>query len=386
MYLFVEDATDIGDTQHGFSGAPGVVVMDKNDQGTVSGDQQELIVWCSDTEAATPLLNALGVCFSLDVQSVLPKLSERVTEVPTTKALLLYLSPVEILCRAMAAETPPNTALARWKGQAKEILGLNRQNRRRIQLLEIGTARANPDAFGARFQLSGTRISALEPQDEIFTLMAHRVLSDDFEARRFQAELEAASLRFSDGAATRSVVNLDKAFHAYCDLRQAHRRTQKEVELLQTQTSAAQEEIETLFQKRKVLEKNLRAAEKTREEAQLLQQQIRLMTQETDKLSAGHHALEQRLAQMSQGLESYEVQLSVLSAERGRQARRLDEKERCMVASGIALRELELQRDYLTTRLEQTQTELQRLRASKSFRLTAPLRRFRSLLSGKEPV
>lgn len=400
-----------------------------------SADQKGLIVWCDDTEAAAPLVTALRQRFAVELSDSLSALAPRLEEPPAVGLVLLYLSPVETLCRAMAAQTPPSTALADWRSRAEDILALNRRDRRRVWLLEIGAGRGNPDVFRRHFYLPQAELSALPPQDLVLRLMANQAISGDPQARRIQGELEAASLDCSGGAKTAE--NPDSAFYTYQHMLQAQQKAevlqaqahltqkelsalaaqkealetsaataekgkqkaQKDVDLLKSQNRAVQEELEATSRRKLELESGLDAAQQDRQKAQqevdLLRAQVRLMKQEMGTLSTDRERLEQRLAQMSQGLESHQAQIAALSAERDRLSRRVEEKERSIAAAAAGLRAAETQRDYLTTRLDDTlaeresarrdaqakDAEIQKIMTSKSFRLTEPLRRIRSLFS-----
>lgn len=417
------------------------MVSSDGTRGSASAGLQDLLVWCDDAEAAAPLLAALRQRFAVDAQDSLAALGARLADAPGTRVLLLYLSPVETLCRAMAGNTPPSAALAEWQARAPEILDLNRRDRRRVRLLEIGMGRANPEVFRQHFQLPEAELPKLPSQDEILMLMAHRVLSGDPQARCIQGELEAASLDCTGGTA-RGAEDPDAAFRAYRDMRLAHRRERQEAELLDAQTRVAREEMKALAARKVELEGALEAAEKGRrqaqrdtellqersraaqeemqaltarklkledsleaakkdgrragKEAELLQAQVRMMKQEMEALTVERQQLEQRLAQMRQGMESYRAQLSGLSVERDSLTRRVDEKERSLAAAGTALRDVEAQMGDLTARLDRMRAdrddrqreidakdaEIRQLVTSKSFRLTAPLRRLRLLISG----
>lgn len=400
-----------------------------------SAGQQALIVWCDDAEAAAPLVTALRQRFAVELQDGLPALDPRLEDLPAAGLLLLYLSPAETLCRAMAAQTPPSGALAAWRSRAEDILALNRRDRRRVRLLEIGAGRANPDMFRRHFDLPQAEMSALPPQDQVLGLMADQVIGGDPQARRIQGELEAASLDCTGGE--QAAESPDAAFFAYQHVCQAQQKAevlqaqarltqkelsalaaqketletavataeqdrqkaQKDVDLLKSQNRAVQEELEVASRHKLDLESGLEAAQQDRRKAQreadLLQAQVRLMKQEMDTLSADRERLEQRLAQMSQGLESHQAQIAALSDERDRLSRRVEEKEHSLAAAAAGLRDAETQRDYLTTRLDGAlaerdsarrdaqakDAEIQNILTSKSFRLTGPLRRLRSLFS-----
>jgi chromosome segregation ATPase len=183
-------------------------------------------------------------------------------------------------------------------------------------------------------------------------------------------------------------------------------QARQEAELFQARARAAQDEMAVLIRRRQSLETELDLAKteslRAAREEELLQAQVRVMRQELDMSVLERQQLEQRLLQLSQGMESYQTQLTALQAERLALQRRAGEKERSLSAAGASLRDMEMQihhlRDHLTRvkaewkeaarlaeerqgLLEEKDNEMRRLLSSKSFRLTAPLRFFRSLLS-----
>ena len=400
--------------------------MSGESEDSVATEKPKLVVWCDDAEAAAPLVDSLGQRFSVTVQESLSAFAARLEDMSDARGLLLYLSPVEALCRAMLAETCPSAALSAWQEWADGILEQNRRDRRRVRLVEINAARVNPGKFRQHFHLpemTGAELTELPQQDPMLTLIAHHVLREDLQAQRLHGEIEAASLDCG-GKTSAAAGTPNAAFLAYHDLR----RTQQKAELLEEQNRLALEELSALSAQKKELEAAERDREKAHKEADLLQAQIKVMKQEIDTLTASRQRLDQRLEQMSQGLESSQAQLSTITGERDRMRREADEtarrlaaaeetlreveahrdrlnrrikgKERSLAAAGETLREIEAQRDHLAARLDKVQAErqaalqevsagsaeLQRILSSKSFRLTAPLRRLRALLSSGGPA
>lgn len=260
-----------------------------------SASLQELTVWCDDAEAAAPLVTALRQRFAVDLRDSLPALEARLGDLPAGGILLLYLSPVETLCRAMAAQTPPSAALAAWQSRAEDILGLNRRARRRIRLLEIGAGRSSPDVFRRHFDLPEAALSALPPQDQLLRLMAHQVISGDLQARSLQGELEAASLDCAGGKQTAG--DLDAAFNAYQDMS----RAQQKAGLLQAQACLAQEEWSRLAAQKQALETAAATAEKDR---QRIQEDATLLKAQNRELQDKFETAARRRRELESGLET----------------------------------------------------------------------------------
>jgi uncharacterized membrane-anchored protein YhcB (DUF1043 family) len=341
-----------------------------------------LIVWCAEMAAAAPVLGVLRQGYVVDVCTNLSQVETGISD-KSPSILLLYQSPVETLCRAMEEKGDlPSTALRDWLEQAQEMVKLNRRNRRKVSILDINMATGHPGAFLRWFELSENeeQITALSrngqpDRGEILQLLAQRTLMGDMRARALLGELEAASLSFQDGAVPLSG-DPDAAFLQYQSIRQSR----QQVSLLQAQNCVAQEEAETL-NKRKIQLEN--ALEQADEASILLQQQ-----------------LEQRLEQLGQGLESYQVQVNKLHAQSAGLRRKIVEKERGIQGTGGMLRDLEAQATFLTEKLkraegrhaakqqqlEALEQEMYEFTKSVPYRLTAPLRWIHALVSGRNPV
>lgn len=290
--------------------------------------KRKLIVGSIDPKASAGHVAELKQKFDLEVVRELSQIRGILGDGDNLRVLLFYPSPIDALCQAMSVGIEPSEALAAWHGEAQEVLTLNRRDRRRTKLIEIGMAQMYLTEFRAYFGL----LAPLEPEtvkqlqpDDIFVLMAQHVLTGSPPVRRIYAELQAASLDFSTGQVT-ATGDVDAAFRVYADLR----KTSQEAELLRMQTRAAQEAMEVLSKRRLELERTLAVA---RSEVELFQEQTRLM-------EAQQHDFGERL--------------QILQKQQ---------------------RELDAQRQEI----EWKDAEIRRILNSKSFRMTAPFRRLRAL-------
>lgn len=422
--------------------------MSKDNMTSVSEAARHLIVWAAEAEVAAPIVAELRQGGELELLEELAEVPANPTDWPDAGILLLYLSPAETLCRAMRAGLEPSSAIADWQLQAQQILTLNRRNRRRVQLLDIGMVRAHPAEFRRHFQLAGGgTMEPLPQQDEILMLIARQLLLGDSQVKRLSNELDAISLMFGSDSGGEGA-ELDIVFREYGRLREMleeadaqsarhleletelaqaqeqlvggrreweatlaaaraeGQQAQREAELFQDRAGAAQDELEALTRRRQELERELELvkteSQRATREGELLQAQALFMKQELEQSVVEREQLEQRLQQLSQGMESYQAQLAGLEAERLALQRRAGEKERSLSAAGVSLRDMEAQLDHVRHALagveakwkeaarmaeerqellEETDRETHKLLSSKSFRLTAPLRFFRSLLS-----
>lgn len=391
-------------------------------------DRTPLIVWRARNEtsnaakdgADAAILEALKTRFDLDLRDRLPEVGNPDadpemgpdTRPETPDILLLCPPPAEVLCRAMADNIAPSVALQDWQAQTQAILRLNRQNRRKVRLVDTTMIARHPKAFLQLFELpervdviaslsasgsasvSGGPSGAQEEPangaadgDQVILLLAQRTLLGDMRARTLMGELEAACVDLSDGT-PETVGDPDAAFRAWQNIRQAR----LEADLLQAQQRAMHEEMEILYN--------------------------------------SNQRLEQRLDQLGQGLESYQAQVQDLHAEQAGIKARMADKDRAIRAAGDMIRDLETraaqlddqlhrvrdgardsdaakqrhiealeetgaQKQQQIAALEETGTqkqqhvealegEIHRITTSRSFRLTAPLRGMRALVARKD--
>lgn len=332
-----------------------------------------MTVWCADADAGAPVLDALAEGFALDVRADLPGPDSGVGNI-----LLLYRSAPQTLCQAMADGASPGAALDAWRDQTRAILALNRRNRRRVQVMETAAAQRHPKAFRSHFGLpegDGPAAVLRNDQADIFLmLLAQRLLFADPQSRTLLAELEAVSISLS-GAAPPEDGDPDAAFLAYQSLRKA------------------QDDADALRLENQRLEQEMAARDD-----QLLTRQ-----HSVDLLQAQARAMQEEL----EGLARRQIELEQTASQVPALRRQNADKENSLRAADAMLRTLEGYRDALTADLtrtrrelaasrrdnsakqagiEQLETRLRDLESSRSYRLTAPLRRIRSLISGKGPA
>lgn len=250
--------------------------MSEDAMASAPAEAARLIVWSEDPEGAAPLLKVLKQRFVLTEQPTLPEVDEHLDETPNVAVLLLYCSPVVLLCDEMAEGKAPSLALTGWQQRAQELLRLNRRNRRQIRLIETGEALQHMHAFARHFEISGLAETVKSPaghKDEILVLMAQRMLEGDLHTRRLLDELSAASLDLSGGA-KQPTDDPDAAFRAY-------RHTQTELDGLQQQSRSIQKELDTEKTQREETQKALQHATEIGQKRHQELEYLRIQTQAT---------------------------------------------------------------------------------------------------------
>lgn len=359
------------------------------------GQQAETIgVWSADAAAAAPLVAALGL---VDPLEALPEAPPE-----TGRLLLLHLTPAAALARRLAAGQGPEAALSAWEEDLRALLALHRAARRQVRLAELSAALADPGGLAAALGLEPPAEPVSEPEkgDPVLTLLAQRLILGHAPARALAAELEAASADLSGGTGL-AADDPDAAWRAHAGLLEAG----TEAGLLRAQTRAQQEELAV----------RARAADRAGQEVELLKAQNGAMMAELEALAKGRQQAEARLAQQAQGLDSFAAQVAALEVEREAQRARLAGKEQSLLEAGQMLEERDTRLQGLVEelaalrsesanartgavareaalgadlaaerqRVAALQAEIERITASRSFRLTAPLRRMRALIGGR---
>lgn len=328
-------------------------------------------IWSADPAGAAPLAALL------DGAEVLEALPDAPGE---GRLLILHLAPVAALARAMAAGSAPAAAAADWQRDTAALLRLHRAARRQVRLAELSAARANPGAFAALAGVEPPETPLPEPEaeDAVLCLLAQRLILGDARLAALAAELEAASADLTGGAGLTG----DDPAAAW----RAHgARTPDPAEA--------------------------QAAARARGEAELLKAQNRAMMEELESLARRRQQLEERLAQTGQGLESFKAQVAELNAAMAALRERMAQKEQALHAAGAQVVEAEARLETLKGDLDRARSdigaleaeaqaragalaaaeaeaaglraEIERIVTSRSFRLTAPLRRMRALIGGR---
>lgn len=327
-----------------------------------------LIIWSADPNASAALAQALGQ----DLLDTLPDPETIEAGAQAPEMLLLCLLPVRFLCREMAQTeaqtegqtegqggqgTAPGVALERWMDFARAVLAVNRRNRRRVHVLDITRTLGDPASLLARF---GVKAPKLEPEidtplDPVLALLAQRCLDGNAAARALAGELEAVmadsgAASGADGGADGGQMpgdDPDAAYQAWRDAGRARQEASQVAGLLRTQMSLMQEESD------------------------LVQAQGHAAEAELQGLSENALLLEQRLAQMSEGMASYQAQLDQQQAEKAHMAGKLGEKEAALTAAGELMRGLEAQATELNAALSQSNAALSQSNAALSQSNTA---------------
>ncbi|WP_147335757.1 hypothetical protein [Pseudotabrizicola alkalilacus] len=259
--------------------------------------------------------------------------------------LLVLADPVEALARCLQGAESAGAALAAWKSGIAPLLTAARRLRRRIWLVD---ARAVASGDAATLALiapgSGARANAEVPAlpDAIYLVLAEALLARDAEAGRFAGEI--AALRRGTGAALVDLPLCESALARYAGLAQEtallrdHIALHASTTLRETADANAQAE----------------AAELTRLSAELAK--IEEIVADRNLQKAKAEALQRRLD---------DIQIKAAQRE--------------FVLGGVLLADQAADRtEQERIRADGLEHELHRVYASRSWRITRPLRAVRS--------
>lgn len=262
--------------------------------------------------------------------------------------LLFYRAATPVLAEAMGQGRPPDEPLQEWLAQAESILGMIRQNRRRVTLVEITLAQQDPAAFVERL---GQRLSlplktpmsesawGAADQDAIYRLIAHTAVMNNTKARRAAAELQATALPVGMEESL-----LPEALNAW----QVYYQRTDEVERQQKQANEKNEQLSVQLERMK------KALEKAQAEPR--------QSGDLEELKEENELLLLQLHQVQEELESYYLE----GRDLGSNYQQLEAQNN----------KLEKEHRVLKQRAEVLQQKIDNMRKSSSWRLTKPLRGF----------
>ncbi len=324
-------------------------------------DARPLLVACTDDAkrrsvedlfaAATP---APAITWCEGVEAALAQDATAPVVVPVTL-------PLDYLAAALQAGTAPDDALADWSAEAEALLRACRKARRRVLLIDAGKLATQPEtgarALGARL---GLQFSPMPPTHEAVRSPIHAVI--------------AGPLLASDAKASDLLDEIEAMIVGPLTARNPDR----------TEIVSATDAAATLIEERDLLRENLaQMLAETEELRNMLtrkEQEVSALEQQQAQVSD----LENRLAQADTERKSLIEERDLL---RENLAQMLEETDRLLGNENDRKRELEArntaladkhllkaQLEAVTRQLDTANDEINRIYASNSWKVTAPLR------------
>lgn len=307
---------------------------------------RRLILWSPEGEPlVAPVQKQLNSLYAVEVAGEVPQISA--DEV----VVVLCRSPAESLCQLLLRGQEPGQALREWQVQARSVLTLKRKKRRQVHIFDVRQVSQAPETFGGYFGLSGQavelgRSAELGELDPVLLALASERFRADRELGALAGEFVASTVPLAKGIQT------DIALDAYLEKQEVL----LELRLLQDQQRSMYEQVETLYSERLAVERQLEEAERQ---------------------------AEQRLQQMRNGLDSYQEQVDALRAERDKLRGDFAHAQAQLQEAVGKISELESTAEIRACEVRDLQEQIRRFETSKSFRITAPLRRLRQIMSLK---
>ncbi|WP_212525600.1 hypothetical protein [Actibacterium sp. MT2.3-13A] len=283
---------------------------------------------------------------------------------PGAPVLVLLSAPARSLLGAMQAGTRPSAALRRWMAAAEAQLAVLRRARRHIIALEHDAPSTDPQGcaemlaarFGARFAAPAAG-AVPAPDAPLLALMAEVLLDSDPRARALADEIEAM-LACAQAPLEIGAAQIDRAFAALQEQDTALAELEMERELLRDGMAQGLEQLD-------------RATVDTRLEHAATEAAARQMAALNDTRLLRESVLGAALLERAALLEAREAEIAALKA----QAQAAAETH---AGESAALRaRLDAQAQDLKARqdeLEAARSELEAVYASRSWKVTSPMR------------
>jgi hypothetical protein len=287
----------------------------------------------------------LPVTFDIGLES----LEQVMANLDDVALLLFYSRPEPFLVRAMSAETSASMALESWCTASRSMLEAIHRYRSRAVLFNAESALTSAAAFKEvcreRFRLEGrsedkASVAAQEPMADIHRLIAAQMVVQSVDVQDLLDELEASAVP-SDTLSVMPHVNCDDALAEWRGQGESD-QLKEENELLLLQLHQVQEELESYYLQLQEAESKLREADKKYGETK------------------------KKLGQTEKKLEASETN-------RGETAKKLRE-------TGDKHKAARAWEEQLKREVAEAQDTLARLRQSRSWRITKPLRGIRTFL------
>ena len=322
--------------------------------------------------------------------TILPDLASALAEPGEVPVIVLHLSAGPALAAAMAQRVTPSGALAAWMQATEAALALVRRHRRRITVVDpsflVGQANHVLAAVAARLGLEvrpatehetaagdAAAMQAASGENPVLTALAQIALSESAGAQSLESELEALMPGGPDHPDDRPADLADQAFATHLALATDAEAARN---LLAARLPALTAELKTLASER-----------------DLLLEQITQMQQALVQSDAGVTALAQQLedarAQAATGIRAAEIEQGAREAVLGNEILRLgmvrsellDRLETLQSATAQQLAQRDTEMASTREALADLRRELDAVYASRSWRVTAPIRRVRLALT-----
>lgn len=285
---------------------------------------------------------------------------------PERRTLVLCPSPDEAVAAALIGGVSAAQAVAGWCRQAEDLLASVRGVRRHVVVIALDALRNDPaSCFGA----AGIRLLApeetpfpLPSPDAAVRLLAGAALHRDRTARALISELQA-SLRVAsgDGFAPEDLAAVMEDLRA------------RQAALVSARHMATEQAVSDERFRQSIRENQ---EERDAVLGQMLETQEKLIGQRQEV-----HMLQERLEQLSREAQSAAEKTQSATAKCRTAEDELNRVQKALQQETLLRKKLEADLNGARKAADKARRDVERILASSSMRLTAPLRRLRALLS-----
>lgn len=291
------------------------------------------------------------------------------------KRLMALYTPAPIsISQAIADGGTPGAALRTWIEKTEKLLCFNRQYRRYVDIVDARCALQDPDGLAGFLEERALR--NIEPDFDVvpaplFTVIAHALLFGDSRALTLFGELDASTV---------NATGSDPSFGLDIDaLYELHTETTRQKE--EEQSDQFRSEVKKMMVRYSELESDYIRARSAEVELKTERERGAVLAQDANTLRAERDVLNKRLEQLRGGLDSYQAQVGGLRDELRLCGQLLEERSQLVETLTQELDGAVKRLDEKDREMAALAAEQERLWQSKSFRITAPLRRLRALLT-----
>ncbi|MGK8236173.1 hypothetical protein ACLGGT_18705 [Roseovarius sp. MS2] len=321
---------------------------------------------------------------------------------------LVWSDPANCIASAIKEGTDIAQAIEGWRERAEDVLELVRKNRRKLTLIDADMLAApdNDPAWDALSKRLDLPRDLLRPSSEAkstaaLSLTVARLAVPQIDSlRELLEELRASGVSYLTEDVGLSNLGAAAAYFAALRSQQDDltlmaaqvgfqieeaQESSDERDLLQSQVTFLTREMQRLSEVESAFAAQRLAHDRDQEELDLFREQVQLQDKEFQKVCNEHASLQEQLRRLTQEVERLKAAQTALET---RHSEALRVKDRALTKSVQDLRELTAARDDLeaqNTKLVRDVEELTTLLAmvyeSTSWRVTAPLRGVKRLVS-----
>lgn len=291
----------------------------------------------------------------------------------TTRVLFLYTPAQDRIAAALSQGDDPTEACVMWKQSVEAILTLKRQYRNNFEVVDAKRALRSPAELIEVLCLEDhLKVNEGAPKDcePVYEMMAYALIQADRVTQLFIGELEASKI--NPGSASMQEFSCIEQW-----IQAAQKSFSQHEKMFEEERAAGQGSLLQLAQQKAEIEKlktRYLEIEASYMSARTSEAQVKLEEERFSRVSRERDALRRERDRLLKAAQSQPPSGQEINADNARTLH-IQSLTRELAETTQILRQK-------NNRIDELVAEQQRILASKSFRLTAPLRRLRALVRG----